>query len=287
MNTAGINVKDRVFLVTGGTSGVGKAIAIGLARTGARVVIISRTAESGQRAVQSLAEATGDDRAAFLVADLSLQSSIHQVSETFKRTYDNLHVLVNAAGALFFEKQCTKEGIDQAFAVNYLSHFLLTNQLLDILKASRSARVMTVAGAPRFLQHPTIDLNDLQLEQRYSGLQATSQAMFGRMFFTFELAKRLAGTGVTAVAFHPGLIQSNLVQHAPWWLKMITTLMKPWEKTECKIGVYLATAKAAEAATGVLFDDQKQIVPLNAKYDPVVGEQLWRMSEHLTGLSPK
>lgn len=287
MNAAGMNRSDQVFLLSGGTSGVGKAIALGLARTGARVVIISRSAESGQRAVQSLAEATGNDRVEFLVADLSLQSSIRQVSETVKRTYDNLHVLVNAAGALFFEKQRTKEGIDQAFAVNYLSHFLLTNQLLDILKASRPARVMTVAGAPRFLQHPTIDLNDLQLEQRYSGLRATSQAMFGRMFFTFELAKRLAGTGVTAVAFHPGLIQSNLVQHAPWWLKAVTTLMKPWEKTECEIGVYLATAQAAEAATGVFFDDQKQIVPLNAKYDPVVGERLWRMSEHLTSLSPK
>ena len=285
MNATGMDIKNRVFLITGGTSGVGKAIAIGLARIGAKVVIISRTAESGQKAAKYIAAATGNDRAEFLVADLSLQASIRKVSEEFKRKYDNLHVLANVAGALFFEKQVTSEGIDKAFAVNYLSHFLLTNQLLDILKDSGSSRVMTVAGAPGFLKNPKIDFNDIQLEHNYSGMRATSQAMFARMFFTFELAKRLEGTGVTSVAFHPGLIKSNLVQNAPWWLKAVTGLMKPWEKDDCEIGVYLATAKEAGQANGVFFDDKKQIVPLNKKYDPILGEKLWNISEELTGIT--
>lgn len=211
--------KNKVFLITGGTSGVGKAIAMGLARTGAKVVIISRTAESGQGAVKNIAAATGNERAEFLVADLTLQSSIRKVSEEFKRKYDNLHVLINVAGALFFDKQVTSEGIDKAFAVNYLSHFLLTNQFLDMLKENPPSRVMTVAGAPRFLKNPKIDFQDIQLEHHYSGMRATSQAMFARMYFTFELAKRLEGTGVTAVAFHPGLITSNLVQNAPLVVK--------------------------------------------------------------------
>ncbi|MEH2376728.1 SDR family NAD(P)-dependent oxidoreductase [Nostoc sp.] len=145
-----MDIKNRVFLITGGTSGVGKATALGLARIGAKVVIISRTTESGQAALSDIAEATGNDRAEFLVADFSLQSSIRKVSEEFKRKYDNLHVLANLAGALFFEKQLTQEGIDMTFAVNYLNHFLLTNQLLDILKESRPSRVITVTGAPRF-----------------------------------------------------------------------------------------------------------------------------------------
>ena len=278
--------QDSVFLVTGGTSGVGQAIATGLASTGAKVVIISRTAESGQQAVSQLAAATGNDRAEFLVADLSLQAAIRQVSEEFKRRHDHLHVVVNAAGALFFDQQLTAEGIDKSLAVNYLSHFYLTNQLLDVLRASGPARVLTIGGAPRFLQHPTLDLADIQLKNSYSGLRATSQAMFARLYFTFALAKRLAGTGVTSVAFHPGLITSRLVRDAPWWLKALTGLLKPWEKTTCDSGVYLATSPEVAQANGVFFDDKKRVVPLNPKYDPALGEKLWALSESLTGQGP-
>ena len=285
LNATGMDVKNKVFLVTGGTSGVGKAIALGLARLGAKVVIISRTADSGQQAVSHIAAATGNDRAEFLVADLSLQSSIRQVSEAFKRRHGHLHGLVNVAGALFCDKQRTVEGIDKAFAVNYLGHFYLTNQLLEVLKESGPSRIMTVGGAPRFLQKPTIDFQDIQLDNNYSGLRATSQAMFARLYFTFALARRLEGTGVTAVAFHPGLITSKLVQDAPWWLKALTGLMKPWEKDTCDVGVYLAAAQEVEQASGVFFDDNKQLVPLNSKYDPALGEKLWRLSEELTGMT--
>lgn len=238
----GTTIQDQVFLLTGGASGVGQAIAVGLANIGAKVVLSSRTAEGRQRAVAHIAQATGNDRAEFLVADLSLQSDIRRVSAEVKRKYGNLHGLVNAAGALFFEKQLTAEGIDKSFAVNYLSHFHLTNQLLEVLKDSGPARVLTVGGNPRFLQRPTLDLQDPQLANNYSGMRATSQAMFARMYFAFELARHLAGSGVTSVAFHPGLITSGLVRDAPWWLRALAGLMKPWEKTTCDIGVYLATA---------------------------------------------
>ncbi len=284
MNTIGMDIKNRVFLITGGTSGVGKAIAMGLAGIGAKIVVISRTAESGQAAISYIKELTGNDNVDFLEADLSLQSSIRNVAEEFKRKYDNLHVLVNAAGALFFEKQMTTEGVDRAFAVNYLGHFLLTHQLLDVLKDSGPSRVITVGGAPRFLKNPKIDFNDLQMKHQYSGLRATTQAMFARVFFAFELAKRLEGTEVTSVAFNPGLITSNLVKNAPWWLKLITSLMRPWEKVDCEIGVYLAAAKEVEKATGVFFDDKKQIVSLSEKFDAAIGEKLWNVSEKLTGI---
>lgn len=274
-------ITDKVFLVTGGTSGVGQAIATGLAGLGAKVVIISRTAASGQQAVSRLAQATGNDRAEFLVADLALQSSIRSVSAEFKRRYEGLHGLVNAAGALFFDQQLTAEGIDKSLAVNYLSHFYLTNQLLEVLRESGPSRVLTVGGAPRFLQRPAIDFQDIQLKNNYSGMWATSQAMFARLYFTFALAKRLTGTDVTAVAFHPGLISSQLVRDAPWWLKALTGLLTPWEKTTCDVGVYLATAPEVEGANGVFFDEKKQPVPLTDKYDPALGERLWRLSEEL------
>lgn len=149
-----MEAKDRVFLVTGGTSGVGKSIAMGLARVGAKVVIVSRDAKRGEAASEEIAKATGNDRCEFLVADLSLQSSIRNVSEEFKRKHDHLHALVNAAGARFPQKQLTEEGLDRSFAVNYLGHFLLTNQLLGSLKESRPARILTVAGNSRATTSP-------------------------------------------------------------------------------------------------------------------------------------
>ena len=284
--TTGAIRQNQVFLISGGTSGVGQALATGIAALGAKVVIISRTAESGQQGVAHIAQATGNDRVEFLVADLSLQASIRHAAAEFKRRFDNLHVLANVAGALFFEKQLTAEGIDKSLAVNYLSHFYLTNQLLDVLQASGPARVMTVGGAPRFLRQPVIDLQDLQLAHNYSGMRATSQAMFARLYFAFALARRLQGTSVTSVAFHPGLVSSRLVKDAPWWLKLLTGVLKPWEKTTCESGVYVATAPEA-AANGAFFDDQKRLVALNDKYNPAIGEQLWQLSEALTGLASR
>ncbi|AUD02129.1 SDR family NAD(P)-dependent oxidoreductase [Spirosoma pollinicola] len=286
-STQKINIptKDKVFLITGGTSGVGQAIATGVAASGAKVLIISRTEESGQQGVRHIAEATGNDKAEFLVADLSLLSSIRSASEEFKRRYDNLHVLVNAAGALYFDQQFTVEGNEMTFAVNYLSHFYLTNQLLDVLKASAPARVVTVGVRPAFLKNPTLNLQDLQLTQDFSGLKATSQATIARHYFVFTLARRLAGTGVSSVAFYPSLVKSRLAKNAPWWLKVVTGLMEPWAKATCDIGVYLATAPEVAQETGVFFDDNKQLVPLHTQYDPAIGEKLWHLSEQLTGIA--
>ncbi len=291
MNGTSMDRKNRIFLITGGTSGVGKATALGLARLGAKIVIIGRSSESGQNALHAIAKATGNERGEVLVADLSLQSSIRKVSEEFKRKYDNLHVLANLAGAMYFEKQLTQEGRERMFAVNYLSHFLLTNQLLDMLKESRPSRVLTVAGAPRFLKHATINFEDIQLEKQFSGLRAAAQAMFARTLFTFELAKRLDQTGVTAVAFHPGLVKSNLLktaQNVPWFLKVMAPFMQALAKDECEIGVYLAASREFEKVNGVFFNESMQIVPLVPFHTMIkedMGRKLWSISEELTGLS--
>jgi NAD(P)-dependent dehydrogenase (short-subunit alcohol dehydrogenase family) len=276
--------RNQVYLITGGTSGVGQAIATGLAAQGGKVVILSRTAESGQQGIRHITEVTGNDRAEFLVADLSLLSSIRSASAEFKRRFNNLHVLVNAAGALYFDQQFTAEGNELTFAVNYLSHFYLTTQLLDVLHASAPARVVTVGVRPAFLKNPTLDLQDLQGRQQFSWLKATGQATIARHYFVFTLARRLQGTGVTSVAFYPGLVTSKLAKHAPWWLKAIMRLTALWAKDTCAIGVDLATAPEVAQATGVFFDDQRQLIPLHTQYDPVIGDTLWHLSEELTGL---
>lgn len=285
MNGANREIRNKVILITGGTSGVGKAIASGLAKLGARIVILSRNRERGEEALRDIAEATGNDTGEYLAADLSLQSSIRQAGEAFKRKYDRLDALVNAGGAVYFEKELTPEGIERTFAVNYLSHFTLTNELLDLLKESRPSRVITVAGAPRFLKNASFDFEDVQQVNRFSGLRATAQALFARVIFTSELARRLEGTGVAALAFHPGLIQSNLIRTAPWYMKAYGKLSNRSAKKDCEIGVYLAAAKEVESVTGAFFDDKKQMIPIPQLQNKDVGKRLWRVSEELTGIS--
>ncbi|OXL85623.1 oxidoreductase [Paenibacillus sp. SSG-1] len=285
MQETNMDFQNKVVLITGGTSGVGKAIALGLARLGAKIVIISRNHERGQEALHDIAKATGNEKGEFMVADLSLQSSIRKVSEEFKRKYDHLHVLANVGGAVYFEKQLTSEGIERTFALNYLSHFLLTNELLDMLKESRPSRVITVSGAPRFLKKANFNVEDVQLVNHFSGLGATAQALFARVIFTYELTRRLEGTGVRAFTFHPGLVQSNLTRNAPWYIKAYGKLANRRAKEDCEIGVYLAAAKEVENVNGVFFDDQMQMMTFPILQDEEMGRRLWSISEELTGVS--
>lgn len=266
---------SKIFLVTGGTSGVGNAIARGLAKTGATVIIVSRDSKNGQDAVNKITEVSGNKNIDFLVADLSLQSSIKRLSLEIKNKYSRLDGLINAAGALFFEKELTSEGIDKSFAVNYLSHFLLSNELIELFKESAPARILTVGGAPMYLKKPKIDLEDIQLNKGYSGMASVSQTMFARIYFAFELAERLQNSGVTSNVFHPGLISSNLVKNAPLWLRIMTSILRPWEKTECESGVYAATSPILENKNGIFINSDKKILPVNQAFDNTIGKKLW------------
>mgnify|MGYP001265024591 CR=1 FL=1 len=281
MNETVTDIENRIFLISGGTSGVGKAIATGLARLGAKVVIIGRSAERGQAAMKEIAEATGNNKGDWLAADLSLPSSIREIGDAYKRKYDQLHGLINACGAIYFQKEMTAEGMDRMFAVNVLSHYLLTKRLLDILRESAPARVITVSGNPRFLNNPVIDFGDIQLEHGYHTRRAINQTLFARTLFAFELARRLEGSGVTSNAFYPGFVKSNLARNAPWYLRAAAPLLNAVVKSECGIGVHLASAKEIERANGLFFDDKKQIVPIHDKFHDGAGNRLWTLCEEL------
>ncbi len=275
----------KIFLITGGSSDVGEATAIAIAQRGAKVVIVSRSEARGQAALDEIALKTGNHADELMTADLSLQSSVRALAAAFKQRYDRLDGLMNLAGGIYFKKDLTQEGIDQSFAVNYLSHFLLTHELLDILKASAPARVVTVSGNPAFIKRAKLDFASLQGTNKYSGMTAAAQAMFARVFFAFELARKLKGTGVTSVTFNPGVIQSNLTAGAPFFMKVVAALYKPFEKDVCEVGGWLAMDPSVENTTGVFYDDKKRIVPFHERFDPSVGKQLWTLSEGLTGVS--
>lgn len=277
-------IKDKIFLITGGSSGVGKATAIGLAQKGAKVVIVNRNLQQSQQALKEIAQRTGNDKGEYLNADLSLQSSVQNLVDEFKRKYDNLHVLVNAVGAIFPEKRMTAEGIERSFAVNYMSHFWLTTQLLDILKASGPSRIITVNGSPRYLKNANLNFDDLQNLNKFSGIRAATNAAYARLFFTFELAKRLEGKKVTANAFNPGLIKSNLTANSSWYLKLYATFCKPFSKDVCDVTTYLSTSENVKNISGRFFNHNRKIIPFHENFDRKMGEELWVRSEQLTRL---
>lgn len=279
-----MELKDKTYLVTGGTSGVGKAIATGIAKTGANVVIVSRNSSSGQQTVKEISEKAANKNISFLTADLSLMKSVEELSTLFKQQHNQLHGLVNAAGAWYFKKEMTSEGNDKSLAINYLSHFVLTNSLLDLLKATDDARIVTVAGAPRFLKNPKIDLNNLQLARSYSWIKATNLAMFARVYFGFELADRLQNSPASSMVFHPGFVKSNLGKGAtPWWLKLMFSLSSNVRNAPetCESGVYVATKENAKSTNGKFFDEKNNIVELRDKFEKSTGKELWLLSEQL------
>ncbi|MEK0316215.1 SDR family NAD(P)-dependent oxidoreductase [Cohnella sp. 56] len=275
------DLENRTILLSGGTSGVGRATALELARRGATIVILSRSEDNGRQTLEDIAGQTGNGKGECLVADLSLQSSVRRACAAFKQRYDRLDVLANLGGAIYWEKQITEEGIERMFAVNVLSHFLLTQQLQDMLKESPAARVITVGGDPRFLNNPRIDFGDIQSMNRFSGKRATMQAMYARILFGFELADRLEGTGVSSVVFHPGWVKSRLNRHSPWYLRMLSPMMNALAARDCKAGVYAASAAGIDGLNGIFIDDKLKLLPIKENFDKDAGPRLWQACQDL------
>jgi NAD(P)-dependent dehydrogenase (short-subunit alcohol dehydrogenase family) len=224
-------------------------------------------------------DSSGRTDAGYLVGDLSQPASAAQIADAYRSRYERLDVLANIAGSVVFDKGLTPDGLDQSFAVNYLSHFALTHHLLELLVAAPSARVVTVAGSPKLLDKPALELDQLMGQGRYTAVNAAKQALFARAYFAFALARRLADTNVCSIAFHPGVVRSRLLSGAPALFRAIGALSNVFAKAGCESGVYAACSAALQNANGVFIDDKGETLSLPEKYDPAVGEQLWAMSE--------
>src|SRR2546426_2091091 len=198
----------RVCMVTGANSGIGKATATGLAKMGATVILVCRNREKGEAALSEMKEKSGNNSLDLMLADMSSMQSVRQLASEFRRKYDRLHVLVNNAGLFVFRRTATVDGLETTFEVDYLSHFLLTGLLIDLLKAAAPSRLVEVSSVAHYNGH--IDFADLQGEKGYGGWKAYSQAKMGQVLFTYELARRLKGTSVTANCLHPGAVATNI-----------------------------------------------------------------------------
>jgi NAD(P)-dependent dehydrogenase (short-subunit alcohol dehydrogenase family) len=275
-------MKDKLILITGGSAGVGRAAALGLARMGARIVLLSRDRQRAEQTRQELVASTGNEGIELLQADLSEWASIRRAVEQFKERYDSLDVLMNCAGVLYLRRTLSVEGAEMTLAVEFLGHFLLTNLLLDVLKRNAPARVLIVTGNAGPLRFARIHFDDLQLKDSYNPVRAKLQAELAKAMFMVELARRLEGTGVTANAFHPGLIRSRIIRNLPWYLRIPGALGMALLSKERDAGLYLAGSPEVEGLSGRFY----KRVGKGGKYliDLEEARRLWTLAESLTGL---
>ncbi len=282
-------MNGKIVLVTGATSGIGKAAALGLAKQGATVVLVARDPRKGEAVREEVRAQSGNPTVDVLVADLSSQASIRELAEAFKRKYPHLHVLINNAGGIFADRAVTVDGLEYTFAFNHLAYFLLTNLLLETLKASAPARVVNVSSGAQAMGR--INFDDLQGQRGYNSQTAYNQSKLANVLFTYELARRLKGTGVTANVLHPGVVRTGFGRvNTPLLWRILFPLIDPLMRTPEKgaeTAVYLAASPDAEGLTGQYFSDLKSVPSSKSSYDTALAQRLWQVSEQLTGLAEK
>ncbi len=274
-------MNNKLCLVTGANAGIGRATALGLAQKGAHVVMICRSAERGRAAQQEIIAQSGNQQVDLLLADLSVQAEIRRVAAEFKQRYSRLDVLVNNAGAIFTTRQESADGLELTFALNHLGYFLLTQELLPLLLASAPARIINVASGAHYSGQ--INFDDLQLRQGYAAFKAYAQSKLANVLFTNELARRLAGTGVTANSLHPGVVGTQFGRNNRG-LSLIIRLVRPFLRSEAKgaeTSIHLATAPELVTTTGQYFDDNQPKRASDLAYDETLARRLWEESEKL------
>src|SRR5712692_7669681 len=280
------NMAGKVCLVTGGNSGIGRETALGLARLGATVVIVARDRAKGEAALSEIKRQSGNENVDLLVADLSSLDSVRQLAQEFRGKYSKLHVLVNNAGVFLPRRFVTADGFESTFATNHLGHFLLSNLLLDMLKASAPARVINVTSDAH--KGAQIDFEDLMGEKKFSGFKAYGQSKLANVLFTYELARRLEGTGVTVNCLHPGVVRAGFGKDAGGLFSIGVRVVSPFmmsPEKAARAAVYLASSPELEGITGKHFSKSKEEKSSRESYDQATADRLWQVSAELTKLS--
>jgi NAD(P)-dependent dehydrogenase (short-subunit alcohol dehydrogenase family) len=274
----------KTVLITGGTGGIGKAAAIGLASMGARMGIIGRDRLRADEAATAISREAGAPAVDVFVGDMSSQAEVRRLADEVLAAYPRLDVLLNNVGGFWAHRHVTADGLEHTFALNHLAPFLLTSLLLDRLIASAPARIVTVSSGAQSMG--TIDFDDLMGEQTYSGSRAYNQSKLANVMFTYELAKRLEGTGVTATALHPGLTSTAFSAEDPA-MGLLVKVMRPFMRSPAKgadTAVYLASSADVEGMSGKYFADRKVKKSHDSSYDTAITARLWDVSADLVGL---
>jgi NAD(P)-dependent dehydrogenase (short-subunit alcohol dehydrogenase family) len=272
----------KTVLVTGANQGIGKATAVALAAKGAHVVLVARNAEKGRAALAEV-QAAGSGGAELIVADLSSQEQVRRAAAEYKSRHARLDVLVNNAGVYVPERHTSVDGLEETFALNHLGYFLLTRELLGVLQATAGARIVNVSSDAH--RGARMRWDDLQFERTpYRGFKAYGQSKLANVLFTYELARRLAGTGVTANCLHPGVIGSGFGQTYGSALSVLVKIARPFMLTPeegARTSVYLASSPEVAGVTGKYFSKCKPVQSNAVSYDVQSQQKLWSLSEQL------
>ncbi|HEY2435879.1 MAG TPA: SDR family oxidoreductase [Solirubrobacteraceae bacterium] len=281
-----MSVKGKTCVVTGATSGLGRASAMGLAAAGAEVLLVGRDRERGERVLSDARAAGAGGRSALLLYDLSSQRQVRQLADDLRGRLDRLDVLINNAGVDVGRREVTEDGLELTFAVNHLAPFLLTGLMMDRLTAAGPARVITLTSGAHY--QGKIELDDLQGERRFSGQRAYNQSKLANVLFTLELARRLERQDVTANAVDPGWVKgTNLGRTASAGLQLMALAMWPVMVTPEKGAdtiVWAATAPELIGESGRYFKKGRPRDPSKRAQDAVLARRLWEESERLTDL---
>jgi NAD(P)-dependent dehydrogenase (short-subunit alcohol dehydrogenase family) len=283
---AGASMQNKICMVTGATGGIGKVTARELARRGAEVIIVGRDHIKSESAVSSIRRDFPKAKVSYLFADLSNQTQIRQLAKEFRDQYKKLDVLINNVGGIFFKRQLSVDGIEMTFALNHLSYFLLTNILLDLLDASKAARVINVSSSAHNGHH--LDFDDLQSKYHYNGRKVYGRTKLANILYTYELARQTQGTSITTNALHPGTVKTNFGNNNFWilyrlfWFRNLRDGLTPEQGAQTIL--YLACSPEVNGISGKYFFRKKAVRSSDASYDQESAHRLWEISKQLVNL---
>jgi retinol dehydrogenase-12 len=271
-------------VVTGATSGIGRAIATGLAREGLRVTLLVRSPERGKVALQQVQAAVPGAQLELVVGDLASQASVRQAAADIRKRAQRLDILVHCAGVFLPRREVTGDGVEATFATNYLGPFLLTHELLPLLRRSAPSRIVSVASRTG---RAALDFSDLNLERRpYSYMKAVPASKLAQVLFTQELAERLAGTGIVVNAAHPGLVaHTRLLEQTRGPFRVLTNLLGGTPERGADTPLWLATSPETANVTGGLWANRKLLKTPGQGSDPAARRRLWQESERMAGIA--
>ena len=279
-------LQGKVVIVTGATSGIGLVTARQLANKSATVVGVGRDPLKSAAAARQISLDSGNPQVAYLLADLTSQEQVRRLADDFRSRYDRLDVLVNNAGGIFSRRLESVDGIELTFALNHLSYFLLTNLLLDILLHSAPARIVNVSSNAH--SGGKINFDDLLGKQSYFGWSAYAQSKMANVLFTYELARRLEATSVTANSLHPGFVATGFGHNnrdlVGWGTRLAQRLAALTPEQGAQTSIYLAASPEVEGITGKYFVDEKSVPSSPLSYDESAARRLWEVSAAMTGL---
>ena len=281
------NLKGKTILITGATNGIGQVAALELAKKGAEVVVVGRNPQKTEQVVKHITIDSGNSSVSGLIADLSSLTEVRQLAQAYRQKYSHLHVLINNAGGIFANRTLTADGFEYTFALNHLAYFLLTNLLVEVLVEDAPARIINVSS--RSHQGATMNFNDLQNEHHYNlgGYRAYGQSKLANLLFTYELARRLAGTGVTVNAVHPGTVATGFGENNRGAMRVSMRIYHQFALTPeqgADTIIYLASSPKVEWVTGKYWTNRTAIDSSPESYDVEAQNRLWAISVQMTGL---